>query len=845
MTTRPRHHAQLRITEALARLASSSTTPINPYVSAYLSAHAGAAGQAGWTALADHDLALDQLDPDAVAADAMRTAFGRFPLPAQIEAVMAARRDLGNVGLQDRRGVREMWLARHVRHYWGTGRQSDRGERWSLLWARTERQSVHVALPGHLRAITGIAVVPPSDGRQLMATASLDGSVRLWDLATAAPWGDPLCSSDSERYGGAGLPWRAGFSTVTSFTGSDGQPVLAAGDTRGIVTFWDPIRGKRSMPPIECNAAVRAMTTLHLPGARAALVTGDSTGAVRLWHLDGAADSGAVLFRHDASARVAITTSHPDGTRLLVTGGNDGVLHFWDIAGQCAFGQPLMTATLPIASIAPLPLPDGTRTLAMAGGDRMVRLIDVGSLPRHGALATRTNVGRPVEGHTARVLAVTALHLTESHVILVSTGRDGTIRLWDPADGWSARRGSTSSSRPLGFGIGTTPALAALPHAADRSVIVSGGEDGTVRIWNPRSSVDAPGGTGERPRSAVSLMATLPVDDGRRLLATAASDGYIRLWDAHTGNVEGYPLRSGRDGLPVSLASLRGDEGATLVTVHANGVARLWGVARRWRWRDHPDRRPRIRLGDPATAAVGLSFPDGENLVAIGGFGGSINLFDPRRRRLPWPRRVGRELLGHTGTVTGLVALSVAGRTVLASLSHDPFARFLSDDRFAWSGGGELAIWTPPSRSRPRSRWWPRIVGTLVPPRQSPIAGIAVVRLDNDHELLVVGYVDGHVATYDPATADTVVGPGAGSGRRIDLITVIEYDHGGPLLATCRGGSISLWDPVGITVLDTIEIATTVLTMTGFADGCLAVGTADGPAVLKIHRPDPTDPPLP
>ena len=88
-------------------------------------------------------------------------------------------------------------------------------------------------------------------------------------------------------------------------------------------------------------------------------------------------------------------------------------------------------------------------------------------------------------------------------------------------------------------------------------------------------------------------------------------------------------------------------------------------------------------------------------------------------------------------------------------------------------------------------------------------------------------------------TAETVVGPGAGrSAGDIDLITVIEYeDHGGSLLVTCSGGSIWLWDPVGIDGARNDRDRHEVRTMTGFADGCLAVGTVDGPAVLKIHRP--------
>src|SRR4029079_3140251 len=121
------------------------------------------------------------------------------------------------------------------------------------------------------------------------------------------------------------------------------------------VDFWDPIRGERSRPTVRCDAEVGAMTTVHLPGAGTALVTGEATGAVRLWHLDSAADPGAVLFRHNASVRVATTNAHPDGSTLLVTGGDDGVLHCWDIAQQREVGHPLISAKSPISSIATLP----------------------------------------------------------------------------------------------------------------------------------------------------------------------------------------------------------------------------------------------------------------------------------------------------------------------------------------------------------------------------------------------------------------------------------------------------------------------------------------------------------
>ena len=64
---------------------------LDPYLVAHLSAYAGAAGQAGWQALADHPAVLDQLDPGAVASDALRTAFGRYPLPAAIAGALTKR----------------------------------------------------------------------------------------------------------------------------------------------------------------------------------------------------------------------------------------------------------------------------------------------------------------------------------------------------------------------------------------------------------------------------------------------------------------------------------------------------------------------------------------------------------------------------------------------------------------------------------------------------------------------------------------------------------------------------------------------------------------------------------
>jgi WD40 repeat protein len=390
---------------------------------------------------------------------------------------------------------------------------------------------------------------------------------------------------------------------------------------------------------------------------------------------------------------------------------------------------------------------------------------------------------RAVMGHTDWVNAV-AVGEVEGRAVIVSGGNDATVRVWDAGSG--AQVGDPYK------GHTDWVTSVAVCRVDGGTVIVSGSNDATVRVWDPVTGtpIGDPyiGHTG--PVTSVALGKI----DGRTVIVSGGNDATVRVWDAGTGVRELYTGHTG----PVTSVTIGQIAGHAVVVSGSNdATVRVWDLV------------TGTPLGDPCTGhtdsvtSVAVGLVDGRTVVVSGSADRTVRVWD-----LVTGTQLGDPYAGHTDWVTSVAIGLVDGRTVIVSGSDDATVR----------------MWDPVTDTP---------VGDPYTGHTGPVNAVAVGRVDG-RAVIVSGGADRTVRVWDAATGTAIGDPYAGHTGEVLTVAVGDIDGHTVIVSGGADATVRLWDPVtGTPVGDPYA---------GHTDWVrsVAVGGIDGRAVIVSGSDDAT-----
>ena len=205
---------------------------VDPYLAATLPGHARLGGRIEALVMAEGY--LEHAEPDALLAAMSLTAPGTAG--SRMRTYRRASHTLAGRLPDERRLALGLAAARANEEPIGGPPGS-----MSARWARGPLETALQTLTGHTGPVTAVAV-GEVEGRAVAVTGGVDGTVRVWDLASGRPRGEPLTG-------------HTGPVSAVAVGEVDGRAVAVTGSDDGTVRVWDLASGRPRASPSPATPA--------------------------------------------------------------------------------------------------------------------------------------------------------------------------------------------------------------------------------------------------------------------------------------------------------------------------------------------------------------------------------------------------------------------------------------------------------------------------------------------------------------------------------------------------------------------------------------------------------------
>jgi WD40 repeat protein len=409
--------------------------------------------------------------------------------------------------------------------------------------------------------------------------------------------------------------------------------------------------------------------------------------------------------------------------------------------------------------------------------------------------------GEPVGGPLWHPVAVTALGISPDGATIISGGDDGLIRLWDAATD------RLLDARAFHEGWVTSVAIG----ADGRTLLTGARGDRTARLWDlgrsgsrpvarssdgrDRTPADVPGRSGASARLRFQNVAYSP---DRKMALTGTGNGLAQQWETATGRPIGTPLRHPHPNVRVVAFSPDGNQVGTACHDYPPSVA---CAARVW---DAATGRPLSPWLPQRNWVAALAFsPDGK-ILATGDYSHGVHLWDAATGQ-----RVGQPLRQRDIVLS--LAFRPDGRALVAGTAHDwnrdPQARLWDvttgepiGEPLKHAGYVVFLAFTPDGRTLVTGsldntfRLWDAGTGAPRSDYRTITKGWRCAALSPLGDLLVTAGGDGTARLWSTANGTAIQGATLPHPREVPAVAAAFSPDGRLLVVGHEDGSAQLWD---------------------------------------------------